>query len=136
MDTRKSPYTKILEYLDKKYNEGIRQIFIETLSQDTSISVDRLLTIIPEFLKDGHLSVRFEIRCPTCNENHGSYNRMSDIPLKNIFCEDCDTSFYTLSQEVIDVSLLVSERLGGAAAKPFFRPLVKPPRFNAPPSPL
>ena len=85
--------------------EGKSPFYLSEFVQDTKVSVREAEDFFIPLLRSGEIAGKLEMRCPNCEKDIGTFEKLSEIPEK-VTCEICGYEF-SRSLEYVEIILEV-----------------------------
>lgn len=125
-----SPYDTLMNYLRNADELDLDRLHLKKLSKELSLPLDLLLDVCQIMVKEGYLSLSWDVVCPHCRGVRAENSGLAFIKMENT-CEACDVDFQPEMEESIEVVFHVTDKLRKiqkivyCAAEPFKKKHIK-----------
>ena len=126
----KSPYESLLQYLQTADELDLDRLHLKKISHHLNLPLDLLLDVCQIMVKEGLLSLSWDVVCPHCRGVRAENPGLSFINMKNT-CDACEIEFELELEEQIEVIFHVTDKLRKipkfvyCAAEPFKKKHIK-----------
>jgi class 3 adenylate cyclase len=105
-----SPYETFLEYLKTADDLDLDRLHLKKISQIINLPLDLLLSVTHQMVKEGYLSLSWDVVCPHCRGVRAENSGLSSIEMKNA-CAACEIDFGLDMEESVEVVFRVTEKI-------------------------
>lgn len=105
-----SPYQTFLEYLKAADDLDLDRLHLKKISKEVNLPLDLLLSVAHQMVKEGLLSLSWDVICPHCRGVRAENSALSVIEMKNA-CEACEIDFDLNLEESVEVVFRVTEKI-------------------------
>lgn len=106
----KSPFDTLLEYLKGADDLDLDRLHLKKISQILDLPLDLLLSVVHQMVKEGYLSLSWDIVCPHCRGVRAENAGLSMIEMRNA-CDACEIDFSLDMEESVEVVFKVTDKI-------------------------
>lgn len=105
-----SPFETFMDYLKKADDLDLDRLHLKKIAQELNLPLDLLLSVTHQMVKEGYLSLSWDVVCPHCRGVRAENSALSVIEMKNA-CEACEIDFGLDMEESVEVVFRVTDKI-------------------------